>query len=556
MMGRCFRILCCALLLCLLGGRAIAPQARPARASHPKLVVLLVVDQMRADYVTNFHSQWTAGLARLVNEGAWFRNARYPYLNTVTCAGHATISTGRLPSAHGIIGNGWYDASNHKSVTCTADPKITNTAYDAQAKGGDSAWRLEAPALADELRDQSAQPVHAISFSMKARAAIMLGGHKADAVTWFDVSTGAWVTSSAYSHSDAIAAFVKAHPVAAEFGESWTPVPPDEKFVFTVTPNGRQTIPGWNESFPHAIDGNKATGPGPAFYSQWDVTPFSSAYLVKMAEATADAMNLGKRGGIDFLGISFSSLDSIGHALGPYSHEVQDTLSQLDQQLGELFAHLDQTVGAGNYVVALSADHGVAPIPEEGATQGLNGGRVWDHAIRENAERVLDAKWGGSGHVVDFSEGNMYFAAGDYAKLRSDSATMQAVIDAIKSIHGVARVFRSEELAAHPATKDPILAAAEYGFYPGRSGDLVIALQPYWIYSEPHADGSPGTGTTHGSANEYDQRVPVLLYGWGVKKGAYDQAAAPLDIAPTLAEISGIHMPATDGRILKEAIRK
>ncbi len=179
MMGRCFRILCCALLLCLLGGRAIAPQARPARASHPKLVVLLVVDQMRADYVTNFHSQWTAGLARLVNEGAWFRNARYPYLNTVTCAGHATISTGRLPSAHGIIGNGWYDASNHKSVTCTADPKITNTANDAQAKGGDSAWRPRSSGA----RRRTARPIRAAGtrnceFSMKARAAIMLAATK------------------------------------------------------------------------------------------------------------------------------------------------------------------------------------------------------------------------------------------------------------------------------------------------------------------------------------------------------------------------------------------
>ncbi len=556
MTGRCFRILCCALLLCLLGGRAIAPQARPARASHPKLVVLLVVDQMRADYVTNFHSQWTAGLARLVNEGAWFRNARYPYLNTVTCAGHATISTGRLPSAHGIVGNGWYDAGEHKSVSCTADPKVTNMENGEQMKGGDSAWRLQAPAFADELREQGGGKTRVATFSVKARAAIMLAGHQGNVVAWHDGQTGSWETSSAYGNFAPIAEYLKAHPVANDFGKAWTPVPPDEKFVFTVTPHGRQAVPGWNDSFPHAVDGNKSSAPGASFYSQWEVSPYSSAYMVGLAEAAVDSLHLGEQEGTDFLGISFSSLDSVGHALGPYSHEVQDTLSQLDRQLGELFAHLDQTVGVGNYVVAFSADHGVAPIPEEGAAEGLKGGRVSDRAIRESVERILDQGWGGSGHVIDIVEGDLWLAPGEYAKLQADSAAMDEVLKTIGPIHGVARAFRSEEIAAHRATKDPVERAAQLGYYPGRSGDLLIALEPYWIYSDPHADGSPGTGTTHGSAYDYDQRVPVLLYGWGVKKGTFDQAAAPLDIAPTLAELCGIHMPATDGRILKEAIRK
>jgi predicted AlkP superfamily pyrophosphatase or phosphodiesterase len=539
--------------MCSLGVHALSPLAKP---SHPKLVVVLVVDQMRADYVTNFHGQWTAGLARLVNQGAWFRNARYPYLNTVTCAGHATISTGRLPSVHGIIANAWYDRSEHEPVSCTGDPKATNIAYDSSTKGGDSAWRLEAPAFADELREQGAQPVRVASFSVKARAAIMLAGHKAEAVAWHDGQSGAWATSSAYGNSEAIAAYVKAHPVSADFGKAWTPVPPDEKFVFTVTPNGRQLIPGWHESFPHAIEGNNSSATSASFYTQWEESPYSSEYLVRMAEGAVDSLHLGQRQGTDFLGISFSSLDMVGHALGPYSHEVQDTLSQLDRQLGELFAYLDRTVGAGNYVVALSADHGVAPIPEEGATQGLNGGRVSDRAIEESAESVLDKEWGGSGHVADIVEGDSWLTPGDYQRLGAEPATMKEVLQAIMSIHGVAHLYRSEELAAHRETTDPVQRAAELGYYLGRSGDLVIALKPYWIYSDPHADGSPGNGTTHGSAYDYDQRVPLLLYGWGVRHGNYDRAASPLDIAPTLAELCGVHMPSTDGRVLKEAIHK
>ncbi len=553
MPGRYFRVLLSTSLLFLLFARTSSPQTHP---EHPKLVVLLVVDQMRADYVTNFRSQWTAGLARLVDQGAWFRNARYPYLNTVTCAGHATISTGRLPSAHGIVGNGWYDSSENKVVSCTADPNVKDIAADQPATGGDSAWRLEVPALADELREQAGGHTRVASFSVKARAAIMLGGHKADLVAWHDAQSGAWDTSTAYGNMDAIVEYLKAHPVAADFGKRWSPVPPDEKFVFTVTPRGRQAIPGWSDSFPHTIDGNHSSATSPAFYSQWEQSPFSSDYLVGLAEAAVDSLQLGQRDSIDFLGISFSSLDSVGHALGPNSHEVQDTLSQLDRQLGELFAHLDKTVGAGNYLVALSADHGVAPVPEEAEAQGIHGGRVSDHAVRESVERVLDKRWGGSAHVAAIVEGDVWLAAGDYARLKPDAATMKEVEQAIKAVPGVSHIYQSEDLAAHHATKDPVERAAELGFYPGRSGDIEFVLDPYWIYSDPHADGTPGTGTTHGSAYEYDQRVPLLLYGWGVRKGEFNQAAAPLDIAPTLANLAGIRMPATDGRVLKEAIRK
>jgi predicted AlkP superfamily pyrophosphatase or phosphodiesterase len=540
------------------GAHVIWPQTKPegAKRSRPKLVVVLVVDQMRADYVNNFHSQWTGGLARLVNQGAWFTNARYPYLTTVTCAGHATISTGRVPEVHGIVANSWYDREARKSVTCTADPKVTDVAYDRTTSGGDSAWRLEAPTFSDELREQGTQPVRVVSFSLKARAAIMLAGHKADAIAWFDAATGAWASSTAYGNSAAVGAYVNAHPVAEDFGKTWAPVPPDEKFVFNVAPTGRQKIAGWGLDFPHPLNGGDATSPGSVFYSEWEASPYSSEYMVRMADTTVDSLKLGQSAGTDYLALGLSSLDVIGHATGPYSHEVQDTLSELDRSLGELFEHLDRTLGAGNYVVALSADHGVAPLPEEGASQGLDGGRASDRAIAEAAENVLDTRWGGSGHVASTVEGDLSLAPGDYDHLRGDSDAMKEVLTAILQVPGVARVLRSDELAARADAKDAIWSAARRSHFAGRSGDLIIVLKPYWIYSEPSRNGAPGLGTTHGSAYDYDQRVPVILYGWGVRHGEFARAAAPMDIAPTLADLCGVRMPGSDGRVLREALQK
>src|SRR6266404_4929210 len=198
-----------------------SPPARnkPAPVSaRPKLVVMIVVDQMRGDYVDKFLPQWTGGLRRLVEEGAWFRDAAYPYAATETCVGHATISTGALPATHGMIANAWWDRDSQKMVTCTADPNVKNSAYaGGSVKGGDSAWRLRVPTFSDELRFQSGGATRVVAFSLKARAAITMGGHKADAVTWSD--NGSWVTSTPYGSMPFIEEFVKAHSVKSDFGK-------------------------------------------------------------------------------------------------------------------------------------------------------------------------------------------------------------------------------------------------------------------------------------------------------------------------------------------------
>ena len=543
-----FRALFAGWGLVLLCGGALWTKPR-AITPRPKLVVLLVVDQMRADYVDHFHAQWSGGLERLVNQGAWFQHAVYPYLTTVTCAGHATISTGQLPDAHGIIANAWLDRASGKMVSCTADSNASDVSYGGEAHEGDSAWRLEAPSFAEELRAQGSGQTRVVSFSIKARAAIMLAGHKADAIAWHDDKTGLWVTSSAYHDAPFISAYTKTHPVAADYGKVWQP-DPAEKFFYDVAPQKRQAPAGWKPSFPHELGGaSNSTGPDAAFYTQWESSPFSAAYLLGLAGDAVDSLRLGQASSTDFLAISFSSLDLIGHAMGPYSHEVQDTLFQLDRDLGGFFGHLDQTVGAGNYVVAFSADHGVAPIPEEGAEQGPPGGRFSTKALTDRLEQILDNRWGGGKHVAGMVEGDLWFAKGEYDRLRADQAVLAEITKQIAETPGVARVFQSERLMRRVPARGRLEGAASFSYFASRSGDLVIALKPYWIYSEPSAGG-----TTHGSANEYDQHVPILFYGWGVRHGTFENPVSPADIAPTLAELCGFRMHHADGHSLEKLI--
>src|SRR2546421_7036701 len=195
-----------------------APAAKaPAR---PKLVVMLVVDQMRGDYVDKFRGQWSGGLKRLVDEGAWFRNAAYPYASTETCVGHATISTGAFPATHGMVANAWWDRESQKTVTCTADPKAKNLGYaGGTPKGGDSAARMAVPAFAEELKFQSGGATQVIALSLKARAAITMAGHMADEVTWFD--SGSWTTSDVYGTHPFLEEYAKSHPVRDDYGKTW-----------------------------------------------------------------------------------------------------------------------------------------------------------------------------------------------------------------------------------------------------------------------------------------------------------------------------------------------
>jgi predicted AlkP superfamily pyrophosphatase or phosphodiesterase len=456
--------------------------------------------------------------------------------------GHTTIGTGTFPYHHGIVQNSWYDRDAGKSVTCTEDSDATEISYGELTGRGESAHRMLTPSLAETLKAERNGRV--VTMSLKARSAIGLAGHHADSVTWLD-DRGAWATSSAFASGRAPWAipFIAANPITRDAGKTWERLLPLERYRGPDDGLGEGHPRGWATTFPHAL------GPADdrAFYGRWMSSPYADAYVEEMAEAAIDANRLGHGDGIDFLGVSFSTNDIIGHSYGPASHEIQDELARLDGTIGKLLDHLDEKVGQGRYVLALSADHGVAEIPDQVA----GGGRVLGTVLTGAIDAVLgQAGYGEKGFVAATSGTDIYFKPGIAERLRADRKTRAALVAAITKLSGVARVLTADQVNTEAARRstDAQIRAAALSYFPGRSGDLLVIPKPNWIMG--------GSVTTHGTTNAYDQRVPVIFFGGGIRPGARREAATPADIAPTLAAAVGLRLRTADGHPLTSALRK
>jgi predicted AlkP superfamily pyrophosphatase or phosphodiesterase len=333
----------------------------------------------------------------------------------------------------------------------------------------------------------------------------------------------------------AVKEFLAANPMAGDFGKTWTRRLPAASYSGPDDAIGEAPPQGWTKSFPHELKGT-AGAPDATFYAQWERSPYADAYIARFAMSLVKSLELGKHESTDVLAVSFSSPDLVGHAFGPRSHEVQDMYVNLDQTIGVLFDGLDAQVGKGRWVAGLSADHGVTPIPEQLVAEGKDGGRINAGAIIDAVNQALLPTLGQGRHVTAISTNDLYFEPGIYDRIRRTPAAITAAIAAIAARPGVERVFRSEDIRDAAKAKDPLLRAAALSYFPGRGGDLIIAPRPGWMISS--------AGTTHGSANPDDQRVPLLFLGQGIKPGKYQQPATPADLAPTLASIAGISIKA------------
>ena len=520
------------------------PHTGPARAqaTKPKLVVFIVIDQLRGDYPVRYAGVLEHGLKRLTTGGAWYRNGAYPYHATITCVGHTTIGTGTLPYRHGMIANAWYDRATEKSVTCNSDPDSTDVSYGTSAGTGDSAVRMLTPTLAETMRAELKSRV--ATMSMKARSAIGLAGHTGDFVTWFG-DRGAWETSSAFAAAPVpwFVGYLKGNPVERDADKVWERSLPADRYQFPDDVPEERGAAGWTAAFPHPL--GRAGDAG--YAAHWAQSPFADTYLGDMAQAAVDAMHLGTEDRTDFLGVSFSMLDTVGHAFGPRSHEVQDVLIRLDMTIGKLLEHLDKKVGAGNYVVALSADHGVADFPEQ--VQGA--GRQSMAAVRAAIETTVGPALGGEGPFIAATNGGeIYLKPGIYDRLKGNPAALKETVRKLSALPGVMRVLTTEEVstAAARQSKDRVVRAVALSYFPGRSGDLIVIPKENWLLT--------ATGTTHGSLHPYDQRVPVLLYGAGIQPGVRSEAASPADLAVTVASLVGVRLPSPDGRVLTSALKK
>lgn len=533
-------------LLALLGLACLAPGAVSPRAEQrggsasPSLVVLVVVDQMRADYPERYGRRWTQGLKRLFERGTVFDEAHYPYLNTVTCAGHATLATGALPKTHGVIMNQWFDREAGAVRTCTADRTVSTYTYGRDGQSaGHSAAALRVPTLAERLRERWPDS-RAVTVSLKPRSAIMMAGKGATAVTWYE---GGWQSSTAYGDARAeMAPIVARHQIAALRDAVWTRLLRASAYQGTDEGVGERPEKGRDTQFPHPLSEN---GADPA--KLWEESPFSDDALGDIAASAIRAFKLGQRGSVDFLGVSFSSTDFVGHAFGPESHELQDTLARLDRTIGRLLATLDREVGRNRYVLALSADHGVVTVPEAAKAAGRSAGRVPSARVRATVEQALAGL--APGPLVARAEYTQVYLT-PAAREKLTAATVAPALDALRALPGIAGAVWAGALdAPSPGLSPELMAAIRAGHVPDRSGDIVVVPAPNWIFVLGASDMN-GDATTHGSPYPYDQHVPLVFFGGPFRPGHRAERVTPADLAPTLAAVAGIPYTGTEGRAL------
>ena len=528
-MGRALATLALAVALAACS-RPAAPPAPPAPVAgdRPPLAVVVVADALAADTLERARPALRHGLARLLAEGAVF-DAEHAHGRPETAPGHATLATGRHPSRHGIVENAWWDRAAGREVYAVRD---------------DRGWISPRNLLADTLADwlQRAEPgARVVSAAGKDRAAVLLGGQRPDAAFWLDEKSGRFRTSRHYRREEPawLAAWEREHGLARRFGEAWEPLPlPDGLDAAAL---GFAPVAGdpFARPLPRAVGGlDPAIGEG--FFTAAYRSPWLDEQVAGLARELLDRHALGADAVPDLLALSFSALDIVGHEHGPASPESLDVVLRLDRLLGALFDELDRRLGRGRYFVALSADHGTAPLPERAGAPFRRAGNA-EVLCLQGVERELARRHGRGGWFVDgFTFAPRTLAA---AGLPAAAAGREAAA-LLSACPGVARVLTAEELARGPAADDEVALAFARSFHPQRSADVFVHWQEGLV---PRV----ARGTTHATVWPYDRRVPLLVAGPGVAPGPRAGRAATVDLAPTLARLLGIPVPGdVDGRPL------
>ena len=551
-------------------------QPQPVAPKRPRLVLLIVVDQFRYDYLERFGDLFAPnGFKRLLRDGASWTQSNYDHMPTYTAPGHGTMMTGAYPAETGIIGNEWLERSTGNRVTSVSDEN-TKLRGDNPNANGASPRRLMASTIGDELRLATNDRAKVIGVSVKDRSAILPAGRHANAAYWFSVNAGNMVSSTYYFNELPawVTAFNNSRPADKYFGAKWERLLPESEYVKRAgpdTPSWEVVDPAWGDTnaFPHTITGS-AKAIGPSFYGALDFSPFSNDLLLSFAEQAIVNEKLGQDDDTDVLTVSFSANDYVGHRFGPYSQEAMDVTLRVDRSIGSLLDIVNAKVGLSNTLIAFTADHGVSPIPEHAAALGLGGARVKTADIFAAINKAISARYNPKGKTPDpsadyllkyneagtmreyFINSNMYF---NYDALRRDNVNIEefsdVIVAAALTVPGVARCFsRTQLLRGATSITDPIERRVLHGFYPARSGDVVLVAEPYKYLGDTIT-------ATHGSAYSYDTNVPTIIMGAGIKPGQYFEAASPADIAPTLAALLRITAPSNvTGRVLVEALRK
>ncbi len=532
----------------LFSQNAVKGSTDNSLATKPKLVVGIVVDQMRYDYLTRFYHRYgEGGFKRMMKEGFHFKNNHFNYIPTYTGPGHASVYTGTYPAIHGVIANDWYDKQIKQSVYCVQDDEMQSVGTEDKA-GKMSPHRMKTTSITDELRLHTQQQSKVIGISLKDRGAILPAGHSANAAYWFHgKDEGKWITSSFYMEElpQWVSEFNTSGIVTSYLNETWNTLYPIE----TYTESGpdlssyEDTFKGVENSvFPYNL---KVLATENGNYDILKETPFGNNVTTDFAIAAIEGENLGKNNTTDFLAISYSSPDYIGHTFGVNSIEVQDNYLRLDKDLERLFNYLDAEMGKGNYTVFLTADHGVTHNPGFLQSQKVPSGYFDNSLFKEKLEEFIIATF--NVNVIEKIQSNQVFLNKEIVKSQNLKASEveQSIMDFLITYPQIDKVFTRKQMEGGSFTKDTGYLV-QNGFDQKRSGDVIYVHSPS-VLSTWYQKG----GTSHGSGFTYDTHVPLIFFGKGIKQGSTFEKSEIIDIAPTLSALLGIARPnGATGRVL------
>lgn len=525
-------------------------KSSPQPLARPKLVVGMVVDQMRYDYWYRYYNKYSEnGFKRLLKDGFNCRNHHYHYALTVTAAGHAAVYTGSIPAINGIVANEWYDQKLGKTVYCVDDSTVKTVGSTNQTAGKMSPKNMLVSTVTDQLRIGTNFQSKVVGVAIKDRGSILPAGHTGDAY-WFDSKTGNWITSTFYK--DELPKWVQDFNAKKRPSElmklGWQPLLPldqytestednkpyESKLVGTKTPTLPQDLAGMS---------------GDAF-GLLASTPHGNTLTKEMAIEAIKNEKLGKGSSTDFLAVSFSTPDYVGHAFGPNSVEEEDTYLKLDKELADLLSFLDGWVGKGNYLFFISADHGVMDVPGFWKEHKLPAG-ILDVTKSTLAVKAALKTAFGEGEFIRSSDNYQYYLNHDLLaeKKLSVSDVCAVFRKTLISTEGVADIINLHDLN-NANLNDYLLTLYKNGTHAKRSGDIQIVIEPGWFAGRM-------TGTTHGAPYNYDTHIPLLFYGWGVKAGETFTRTAVADTAPTVSALLKILEPSGNvGKVIVDLMKK
>ncbi|CAG5002539.1 Alkaline phosphatase PhoV [Dyadobacter sp. CECT 9275] len=523
--------------------KAQKPETSSQKLAQPRLVVGIVVDQMRYDYLFRYYDKYqSGGFKRMLREGFNCRNHHYHYANTSTGPGHASVYTGSAPAIHGIIANDWYVRSLNRNMNCVEDS--TESGVGNTKSGQNSPRNMLVTTVTDQLRIAHNFRSKTISIALKDRSAILPGGHTSNGSYWFDGDTGNWITSTFYMAGLPawVQDFNNKKLYLQYLSKGWKPLLPLAEYQESTTDD---------QSYEEILEGStRPVFPYPLVTSDPDLigaTPWGNTLTKDMAIAAVKGEKLGKGAFTDFLALSFSAPDGVGHRFGPNSIEQEDLYLRLDAELAELFGFLDQWAGKGKYTVFLTADHGVMDVPEFLTQHKIPSGRYNPVEVQRKIKERVSGEFG-EHFIKTISSWQIYL---DKKRMKEKNISIEAIqtviSELVMELPEVANVINLHKLQQEPIP-DYQKQLYQNDFNAKRSGDLLILFQPGWI-------GRGKYGTTHGTPYHYDTHVPFLLFGWGVKAGETLNRTHISDIAPTISALLHILPPSGSiGKVVGEAL--